>query len=81
MEENKTSRNCVGTNIVGKRTAMLLTKVDDLCRISVILSGELLEKVECFRPLELHVAKRGGMEIKVRYIINEREKCCEHYRE
>ena len=57
--------------IVGKSNVMRYSRYGNGDRMHVILNGELLEEVDCFKYLWSQVAADGGCERDVVYRINE----------
>ena len=47
---------------VGKSKVMRCSRYGNGCRMHVILNGELLEEVNCFKYLGTQVAAHGGCE-------------------
>ena len=56
---------------VGKNKVMRCSRYDNGGRMHVILNGELLEEVDCFKYLESEVAGNGGCERDVVHRMNE----------
>jgi len=54
-----------------KSKVMKCTRMVDGRRMNVVLNDKLLEEVECFKYLGLHVAVDGGIDVEVKYRINE----------
>ncbi len=48
----------------------------DVRRMNVVLNGKLLEEIECFKYLGLHVAVNGGRDVEVKFRMNEVGKVC-----
>ncbi len=44
--------------------------------MNVALNGKVLEKIQCFKYLGLHVAVDGGIEREVKFRMNEVGKVC-----
>ncbi len=59
-----------------KSKVMKCTRLGDGRRIIVILDGEMLEEVECFKYLGSHVAVDGGIQGEVKFRMNEVGKVC-----
>ena len=57
---------------VGKSKVMRWSRYGNGCRIDVIMNGERLEEVDCFKYLGSQVAADGGCEIDVVHRMNER---------
>ncbi len=58
------------------KVPMKCTRRVDGRRMNVALNGELLEEVECFIYLGLHVAVDGGIEGEMKFRMNEVGKVC-----
>ena len=61
---------------VGKSKVMRCSRFGNGDRMHVILNGEQLEKVDCFKYLGSQVAADGGCERDVVNIMNERYRAC-----
>ncbi len=42
--------------------------------LAIVMNRKLLEEVECFKYLGMHVAVDGGIDVEVKFRINEMEK-------
>ncbi len=59
-----------------KSKVMKCTRLIDGRRMTVVLNEEMLQEVERFKYLGLHVAVDGGIEAEVKFRMNEVGKVC-----